>query len=181
MLTQERLKELVNYDPETGIFTNKVGRPNSNPGAIIGTISTGGYLVMTVDEKRYQCHRLAFLYMEGYLPEHDVDHRKGIKVDNRWSEIRHVTRSCNQQNCGMLKNNISGFKGVSWDNNRSKWSAAIWVHGKEYKLGRHDSKLEAALTRLTFELECPLWKCDERSELMKAIKKEWDDFPLIKR
>lgn len=182
MITQAELKEIVHYDAETGIFTctkrRGWGSGIVEPGTIIGTIRKDGYLCFTLKAIVYLAHRVAFLYMEGYWPEYDVDHINGIKTDNRWCNLRHVSRSCNNQNAKAPKNSKSGITGVNFRKDRQKWYSRIWVNGKKYSLGFYDTKLDAALARLTFEIECPQWDCNERSYIVIAIKKLWPDFKI---
>lgn len=172
ILTQKRLKELLDYNPITGTFTSLTARsgPKKKSGEEPGYLNGEGYRVICVDGKQYRAHRLAYLYMEGYLPEHDVDHQKGIRHDNRWKEIRHATRSCNQQNRKISKNNASGFPGVSWHTKSEQWRASACLNNKTQYLGMHKTAIDAALARLTWELNTPEWECNYRSELVKAIE-----------
>ncbi len=176
-LTQERLKELLVYDPDTGIFTSKVDRStNVKVGDACETLSHYGYLQVYIDGRVYKLHRLAFLYMEGYMPEYEVDHKNGVRVDNRWCNLRHVSKFCNMQNCKKSSNNKSGFSGVSASGDR--WVATARAHGKRVYLGRYSTALEAALARLTWEVQCPEWHCDYRGVLSKQIQEEWPQFNL---
>ena len=119
-LTQKRLKELLHYDPETGIFTRikKVrGGLGENPNEA-GSIKTKhDYRIIGIDNKSYKASRLAFLYMEGYFPENIVDHKNRIKSDDRYKNLRQVTQQCNVKNCSIRKNNKSGVSGVFWEMN----------------------------------------------------------------
>lgn len=73
-----------------------------------------------------------------------VDHINGDKLDNRRANLRLVTFAENVQNQPrLLRNNTSGFRGVVWDRNRSKWIAQVKMGGKMYHLGRFHSKEEA--------------------------------------
>ena len=104
MLTQERLKQLLNYDPETGIFTRIISvSSNALKGDIAGWINGHGYRQLSIDYKKYDCHRLAFLYMLGKLPNEEVDHINHIRSDNRWINLREVTRHENKKNLSFLK------------------------------------------------------------------------------
>ena len=89
-LTQERLKELMYYDPETGIFTWKVKRArNASAANIAGTKDKDGYIIIHIDKKAHKSHRLAWLYMEGYLPYGiDIDHKDQDKQNNKWDNLR---------------------------------------------------------------------------------------------
>ena len=119
-LTQNRLKELLHYDPETGIFTWRVSRRGAKSGSVAG-VHDNGYIRIKIDYELYLAHRLTFLYMEGYFPEYHVDHKNRIRDDNRWSNLRHVSRQCNQRNASIAKDNTSGITGVCWHKNNKKW------------------------------------------------------------
>ena len=146
MLTQKRLKQVLNYDSNTGVFTrlecfqrpDVVGKPTS--------CNTGdnGYTRIAVDGSRYTCHRLAWLYVTGTWPEHEIDHINGIRSDNRYKNLREATSLINKQNQRKARcDSSSGLLGVSWDAPRNKWVARIKVQ-KVYKyLGRFDSKEDA--------------------------------------
>lgn len=173
MLTQARLKELLQYNKKTGVFfkphsTGSRGRKIG--GYVIGSRDTNGYLRTTIDGNFYLCHRLAFLYIEGYMPEKEVDHINGIVGDNRWCNLRHVTRVCNSQNLALRSLNSSGYNGVAYDKNRRKWLSYITINGRSITIGRYENKIEAALARITFETWCPDWTCNARDVNRKKLK-----------
>jgi len=152
-LTQDRLKQLLDYDPDTGAFT-RIGasRPQtmhwaSKPLGFIkrgGTGAGGGYHMMCVDGRTYRAHRLAWLYVTGEWPEADVDHINGDRADNIWRNLRAASRSQNLQNMGKRRDNISGIKGVSFDAARGLWKAQICVNGRRIFIGRFGDKEGAA-------------------------------------
>ena len=161
LLTQERLHKVLEYSSETGIFTWKVRMSNKvKTGDIAGSCYNKNYVGIQIDRKSYLAHRLAFLYMCGYLPEYEVDHLDGAKNNNQWSNLRHVSKICNLQNRKLSTTSTSGFIGVSWHKNHKKWSAYITIHGKQIYLGRYKTIEEAALARCHFEDECPNWVCN---------------------
>ena len=179
MLTQKRLKELLHYDPETGIFTWRAKRSGVIRGNMVaGGVNGAGYIHIKIQGKSHKAHRLAFLYMEGYFPEYHVDHKYGIKDDNRWSEISHVTRACNLQNSKLYSSNSSGFSGVNWNKRSKRWLSWAMLNGQSISLGYHPTALDAALARLTWEMQCSKWTCNHRSELVIAIKKAWPEFKI---
>jgi hypothetical protein len=173
-LTQERLKEVLRYDPETGDFTWKVNCRKRTIGDIAGTSKSNRYVRIGIDQNRYFAHRLAFLYQEGYLPEYSVDHINGKIDDNRWINLRHATQSCNLQNQKINILSASRIPGVRFYNNG--WEAHITIKRKQIYLGNYDNKLEAALARYTFEVQCEKWTCNNRSELAKVIESIWPEF-----
>lgn len=144
MLTQERLKELLSYDPETGLFTRLVGRsgPNARAGDIAGCDNGKGYIRIYVDGKPYKAHRLAWFYMTGeWVPE--VDHENTIKSDNRWDNLRKATRGQNRGNTRAYKNNTSGLKGVSFNKRTARWAAQIQKDGVKVGLGYYATAEDA--------------------------------------
>ena len=143
MITQSRLKELLHYNPETGIFTRIAScrRPDLI-GKKAGSIKARGYVSIMIDGHHYLAHRLAFLYMTGLMPE-SSDHINRVRDDNRWVNIRVATPSQNMMNRSIFKNNKSGFRGVSWKNREQKWVANIRVDGKQKQLGTFICKHEA--------------------------------------
>lgn len=177
-LTQVELKRILHYDPDTGIFTWRISRRagTARAGTVAGHVNTKGYVVIKIKSRGYKAHRLAFLYMKGYFPEHQVDHKLGARADNSWSGLRHATQTCNSQNRGMNKNNSSGFPGVTWEKAEEKWVSQIQINRKGVKVGRYNDPLEAALARFTVEVQCKNWTCNYRSELVLAIKRAWPEF-----
>lgn len=139
-LTQARLKEVLQYNPETGDFIVIKKRSNRcKPiGSISGTVICT-YLYTGIDGKNYVHHRLAFLYMNGSFPKDQVDHINGIRTDNRFCNLREVSNFDNCRNKRMLDNNTSGINGISWDKKRNKWRAYIYINEKHIYLGRHNS------------------------------------------
>lgn len=155
-LTQTRLKELLHYDPETGIFINKISRGGQKVGAVSGGIMPGycgGYIRIRLDQRRYLAHRLAWLYMTGNLPEKQIDHINHVRGDNRFSNLRESTQAENTRNASMCHLNKSGKTGVYFHKKNMKWAAQIG-HGsnKEY-LGSFDYKHEAISARKQAELK----------------------------
>jgi hypothetical protein len=110
-LTQTQIKNLLDYDPNTGIFTWKIG------GVEAGIFDEAGYRIIRINRQRYKAHRLAWLYMTGIWPIHDIDHINNQKGDNIWSNLRAATRSENICNTKIIKTNTSGYKNIwvrSW-------------------------------------------------------------------
>jgi len=114
MLSQERLKELLNYDCETGVFTNKVNRGRVRAGDVAGATQAVGYVIIGVDGTRYYAHRLAWLYTHGCWPAELIDHKDGDKSNNRIGNLREANDGQNNENrCEAKVNNMSGLMGVS--------------------------------------------------------------------
>jgi hypothetical protein len=114
-LSVERVRELLNYDPETGVFTWRVRRAGpAKAGSRAGSRNSNGYIKIAVDGQTYAAHRLAIFYTTGTWPAADVDHRNGARDDNRLDELRGGTRSFNMQNQRAARsNNSTGLLGVN--------------------------------------------------------------------
>jgi len=157
MLTQERLKELLDYDPETGIFTWRVTRGKARKGSPAGWRRTDNwgkvYISVKVDDRVYLTHRLAFLWMEGSVPEADTDHEDGDGTNNRWSNLKRVSHQQNQRNQKRSSINTSGVTGVIWNKGSQKWQAQIKVDGRSNYLGLFISKDDAIAARKAAEPE----------------------------
>ena len=144
MITQEKLKELLHYDPDTGVFTWRVKTSyRVEIGQIAGTLRHG-YIGISIKRKKYFAHRLAWLYVYGNFPDKDVDHINQVKSDNRISNLRLATRRQNCFNKGKNKNNTSGYKGVYFDKRLSRWTAGIFIDGKRRHLGVFDDPKKAS-------------------------------------
>jgi hypothetical protein len=143
MITQNRLKELIDYDSESGVFTRKTSYNRYKKGEKIGFKNTGGYIEAGVDKKYYGLHRLAWLYVHGVLPE-IIDHINGDKTDNRIINLRSANRKINSENLVKpRKDNASGYLGVNFHKASKKWVAQISVNKKKKHLGCFDSPEKA--------------------------------------
>ena len=152
-LTVDELKKNVHYCPDSGVFTRVLSRANSvNIGdEIKGT--RHGYICMRINGCTYPAHRLAFLYMTGEWPKGEVDHISQVRNDNRFLNLRDVTRSINQKNTRQRKDNTSGVKGVFWNKANSNWRAVINSDKKKINLGSFSTLEDATLARLDAESE----------------------------
>lgn len=151
MITQHELKQWLDYNPDTGIFTWKIS-PNSftKIGKVCTSIDKDGYIRVCIKGKTHRAHRLAFLYMTGFLPEKEIDHINGVKTDNRFCNLRSSSRVQNEYNKGLSKRNKSGVKGVWFDKSRNNWRAFATVNGKYKYLGRFSDFDEAVKVRNNF-------------------------------
>lgn len=170
-LTYERLTELLHYNPETGIFTWAKNHGSILKGTVAGSINNtvqGRYIV--IDYASYAESRLAWLYMEGYFPEHVVDHKDRNRLNNKWENLRHVTQKCNSRNCTISKNNVSGVNGVSWAKNCGKWSAQIKVDYKKIHLGTFENFNDAVKARWEAEKKYKFTNCDTFSTAYNYLR-----------
>lgn len=130
-LTQEELKRVLNYNQDTGVFTWKVNRGRlTKIGSIAGTVNQDGYIRISVNQKNYMAHRLAFLYMLEKFPDKEVDHINGISGDNRWINLRECSHAENGRNLKTNKGNQLGIAGIRLL--KDKYQARCAIKGKTY-------------------------------------------------
>lgn len=164
--SQEALKELFEYDPETGVLIWK-RRPQSMFSTLLShntwntryagkaafTHTTkDGYKDGCIQDVKAVAHRVIWKLVYGYEPD-EVDHINGIRDDNRLVNLRHVDSSDNKKNQRVRKDNKSGVVGVRWHNATRKWSAFIGSRGKKYHLGLFDDINDAIKTRRQAEAD----------------------------
>lgn len=143
MITAEELREIVNYNPDTGELRRiKKTSRSAGVGKVMGAKNSSGYLVCTIHKKSYYVHRLAWLYMTGDWPHEIIDHVNRDKTDNRWRNLRAASYSQNGANRIASSNNACGAKGVR-QGSRNRWRAQIGIKGIYYNLGSFDT-VEAA-------------------------------------
>ena len=143
-LTQEYVRSILNYNPNTGIVQRKVYRgPTAKKGDTIKTIDSSGYIMIYIDKSRYKLHRIIWLYMTGNWPKDQIDHINRITSDNRWCNLREATPSQNKINSIPRSNNTSGHQGVGWREENKKWRSRITVNYKRMHLGHFKTKEEA--------------------------------------
>lgn len=140
MITQEKLKELVDY--VDGKLIAKTNSKQRKVGDALSSLTDKGYLRSSVGGKSYRVHRLVFLHHHGYMPT-QVDHIDGDRMNNRIENLREATSSQNNQN--RKATSSSGIKGVVWHKQSMKWVASICVNRKSVHLGSFLSIEEAAL------------------------------------
>ena len=138
-----RLRELLTYDPETGVFRWNV-RPgpfsNVKAGSMAGGLNSDGYIQISVDGTKHKAHRLAWLYMTGEWPEHQIDHRDRNRANNAWANLREATPAQNAQNRPAFKNKI-GRPGVA--RNHRGYMARISINGERVYLGTFSTASDA--------------------------------------
>lgn len=148
-LTAARLRELLNYDPQSGRFTKRRGNAQRSgdkrpQGSYCGTTDRKGYVVIKVDGGSYKAHRLAWLHVTGEWPANQIDHRNQVKTDNRWANLREATTAQNKQNqARAYRGNRSGLLGAHFHKRSRKFASSIRVDGKLKHLGEFDTAEEA--------------------------------------
>jgi hypothetical protein len=148
-LTLERARELLSYDPETGVIIRKVSNCNRvKDGEIAGSLRADGYLATMVDGKLYKNHRIAWFMHTGAWPEKHIDHINGIRTDNRISNLREAGYSLNAQNQKRAHtDNKTGLLGVIVE--RGKFRAQITIKGATKRLGAYSTPETAHQAYLT--------------------------------
>lgn len=145
MLTAERLRELLDYDPETGVFRWKIIRAKATKGAEAGCLNGSGYRVIGVDGTLYSAHRLAWLAVYGEWPTKNIDHANGDKSDNRVTNLRQADQSLNRANSLRHRTKRAGLKGAYKRHKRDSWNSRLTFKGVLYDLGTFPTAEEAHL------------------------------------
>lgn len=149
ILTIDRLRELVNYNPETGTLTRRVSISNrSKVGEVMGSKCKEKYLLVTVDGRRYLAHRIAWFHYYGDWPVGLVDHKNEIRDDNRITNLRDTDKPGNGHNVTGKRLGVSGYRGVSLNRKLGKWRARLKTNGKEIYLGNFDDPKDAHIAYL---------------------------------
>jgi hypothetical protein len=137
-VTAQRVRELLDYDPLTGVFRWRASRSacKVKPGDIAGSLHSSGYVRIGVDYTICLAHRLAWLHVYGVWPGPILDHINTVKSDNRISNLRDVSPQVNQQNKRLPRANVtSKYLGVWWNTRQRKWVTGITAFGRRIHLG----------------------------------------------
>lgn len=155
MITQSFLKSILNYNPDTGIFTWKIKPAQCvKIGDVAGYIDKStGYISIGINKKLYRAHRLAWLYIHGEFPIEEIDHINHDRSDNRIDNLRAVSHKDNGKNVSKRKDNTSGHLGIYWDKRRNKWHTQIKVKNKVIYLGLFTDIIEAIAVRKKAEIK----------------------------
>jgi hypothetical protein len=138
-ISQEYVKSLFDY--KDGHLYWKVNKTTRNwIGKRCGS-PINGYLSVMIDGKNWMCHRLIYLIHHGYMPKM-IDHLNNDRADNRIENLREANTQTNTYNQVLRSNNVSGIKGVSWNNDRQKWAVRVNHNKKTYQ--RYVQDLELA-------------------------------------
>ena len=151
-LTYERVRELLHYNPQTGVLKWKVTpRANVKAGQHAGSVDSNGRLMVMIDKTSHHSGRLIWLWMMGKWPLGVVDHRDRNTLNNRWKNLRDVTQRVNAQNRVVNKTSKSGVRGVYQPKGTSRWHVQIGVDGKRIHVGYYSSFEEAIAARKVAE------------------------------
>lgn len=149
-LTLDRLRELLTYDPLTGVFVSNGSRGKVAMGKPAGTKNAGCYVQICLDGRVYLAHRLAWFLHFGHWPKLPLDHVNRVRDDNRIENLREATNAENQQNRVTPKacNKSSSYLGVSWSKAANAWQARIQTNKKQRHIGFFRTEKEAGAAYL---------------------------------
>jgi len=129
-------RQALAYDPETGVFVWRVSKRGPvKAGDRAGMIGPEGYRAIKVNQRKYRASRLAWAMFYGEQPPEEIDHRNGVRDDDRIANLRPATRAQNAEN-------VKG-RGVRFEADRGKWLARVCVDYKQINLGRFSTEAEA--------------------------------------
>lgn len=172
-LTAERLRELLHYNPDTGVFRWLVSTSNRKPvGSVAGYIS-GRYAEIRIDGVLYKAHRLAWLYVHGAWPSDQLDHIDGVKIRNAINNLRECSNAENHQNHTVQRRSASGLLGAYRLKRSARWLASIKVNGTQHYLGVHDTPEAAHAAYLAAKAKLHTFNPVPRTTKTKAAN---DDF-----
>ena len=144
IITHTQLKEVLEYDPDTGLLKWLVTRGRVKAGYVAGRCRPDGYVTIKVDGRDYLAHRLAWLWTTGLWPLDEIDHKDGNPNNNRWSNLRQATSRQNHYNSRRMTRNVSGVKGVLWVAAEQRWVARVRAPDGRSHTKRCLSKEDAA-------------------------------------
>lgn len=141
-MVEDRIRNYLRYDPETGDFFWKIRRGSKRAGAKAGNVRRHKkgkhYVCISIEGRQYAAHCLAHFMMTGewgIFPSFEIDHKDGDGENNSWSNLRKGTKSQNQANSRIRVDNSTGFKGVSFHKATGKFQARVQHNGKRYAAG----------------------------------------------
>lgn len=163
MVTPERLREILHYNPETGDLVWKRREPKTRGDNVFNAKYAGkiAFAYIGSEGYRYGCinghgrlaaHRVIWAIVHGVFPEF-IDHINGNRSDNRLANLRAVTKSQNAQNQKCRSDNTSGMMGVNWSNQHNRWRVRIQHNGKRVHVGMYDCIEEAKAAKQTVETQ----------------------------
>lgn len=148
-ITAEELREVLSYDPDTGVFRWKVKSLKRNIGDVAGYWDSLGYNRIQVNHKEYKAHRLAWLYTTGSFPKHFIDHINGKTGDNRISNLREATMR--ENTCNKKSHRDGRLQGTCYLKRINRWSSSIRIGGYRKQLGTFSSEEAAHHTYLIWK------------------------------
>jgi len=164
-ITQAFVRDVLDYDPDTGEFRWRLRTPNEHysehvcralnardAGKVAGSSCGQNYLKVQLLGAKYMLHRVAFLWQHGEWPDGEVDHIDGNPQNNAMCNLRVVTKAHNRRNAARRRDNDSGVTGVWRVPKSGKWLAYIRYEGRLRNLGRYVAIEEAIAARKAAEV-----------------------------
>jgi hypothetical protein len=142
-LSTEAVRRFLLYDPHTGMWLWRADGVNRKKGWFAGIKHNKGYWALRIGRGRYLAHRIAWLWMTGEWPKHEIDHIDLDRSNNKWGNLREATFAQQARNTKQRTHNTSGFRGVSFNRRIAKWAAGIRVEGRRVHLGYFPTAEEA--------------------------------------
>ena len=154
MITYKELIDILDYNPDSGIFTWKTTRSSrAIKGSMAGTLTADGYISININRNIYRAHRLAWLYCFQEWPTNFLDHINGIKHDNSLNNLREVTKAENSYNIKGHKDSTTKVKGVYFNKLNNNYRAQIRYNGKTLSLGSFKTVEEASTAYINKAIE----------------------------
>ncbi len=149
-LSLDRARLLLAYNIDTGVIIWRVRATHSRApaGSKAGCLAKDGYLIIGIIGRLYLAHRIAWFLHYGRWPVDQVDHRNGVRDDNRIENLRECSNMENKQNGKLRIDNTSGYIGVSYNRSRGKFISQIKYGGSHFNLGYFDSPEKASAAYL---------------------------------
>lgn len=154
--------EYYRYDPVTGVvkYKKRINGGSKDEGDIVGSINNRGYLASRINGQYTLLHRAIWVIMTGDQPD-EIDHINGNRADNRWCNLRSVTRAENMKNKKRYKG--SKYNGVTYRKDTGKWRARLRIDGVLVNIGQFDTEQEAFMARESHSLNSEFHKNHGRS------------------
>ena len=150
-LTEYLVKSLIDYNPDTGVFTWLKPATRVSAGDVVGSLDAWGYLVTKIRGNVVKLHRLAWFYMTGEWPR-EIDHINRVKTDNRFSNLRAASEDVQKQNRDVQRNSATGVKGVGYRKSSGKFVARVRSQNKNLFYAEFKTLEEAKAARALAEL-----------------------------
>lgn len=143
-LTQDYVRSLFVYDFDKGLLFWRENKGTTGKAGREAGYTSNGYRSVKIDSRGYLTHRLIWLYVHGCEPNEHIDHIDGDRSNNRMDNLREASNTMNMENqTKPLKNNRSGYLGVSYRKDRDNYRAQIWVGTKRIHLGNYSDAKSA--------------------------------------
>ena len=143
-MKEPKLKDLLTYHPNTGVFTWKITRsPNSLEGGLAGSIDDKGHVIINTSNRHITAQRLAWYFTHGVWPAKPLVHINGKKDDNRIENLKEISRSELSKANASGRKSATGLKGVYYNKVNDSYMAIIQHEGERMYLGSFKTKTEA--------------------------------------